>query len=180
VTVVGSSWGGLVGLALATSNPARVSRLAVLDIAPASAKAATDVPPRPQAFDSYADAIRWEASRAPLAAPDALEALAAFGYRPGDAGRLVRKSDPFFLERWPFRDEDWWPALPRVTQPTLVARAEAGFLSEEEAMRMVGELHDGRLATIPASGHAIQVDNPRALGDALRAFIALPSAGASR
>jgi pimeloyl-ACP methyl ester carboxylesterase len=170
ITVVGVSWGGLVGLAVATRRPDLVARLAMIDISPASSQPASNVPPRPASFPSHCDALEWERAKSAGAAPEDVEAMAYFGYRPGEGGALVRKSDPYFLARWPFRDEDWWPVLPLVVQPTLVIRAGHGLLSEDEAARMVGALAAGRVVTIADSGHAIQLENPRALATELRAF----------
>jgi pimeloyl-ACP methyl ester carboxylesterase len=170
-TVVGSSWGGLIGLALAVRRPDLVDRLVMVDIGPASASSPDDVPPRPMEFLSQVELLDFERSRFPRAERAAVEALACTGTRPGPSGRLVWKHDPHFTQRWSFRAEDHWATLALLRQPLLVVKAiDSPVLSEETAARMAGEAADARVEHIPDAGHVVQVDNPRALAGAIRMF----------
>ena len=169
VDVVGSSWGGLIGIMLAVAYPSLVRRLVVVDTPPSFEQAETDVPRGPASFRSHPEIV--EALRGVYRHADGrlLETLAMIETRPGDGGLLYRKHDPYFLERWPFRRDNLWKHLEALPQPTLVVRAERSHrLDLPTAERMVAALPKGRLASIPDSGHGVPVDNPRALTEAIR------------
>jgi pimeloyl-ACP methyl ester carboxylesterase len=170
--VVGFSWGGLVGIALAAGSPL-VHRLAVVDIPPSSRLGEHEVAPLPYAFASHAEAVEGERALSPRASERTLELLAAHTTRPADGGRLVRKLDPVFLDRWPFRSDDRWAELRSLRQPVLVVHAEQSpVLSADDAARMVEALPDGRLVTIPECGHLVPTEQPAELATALAEFLA--------
>ncbi len=173
VDVVGLSWGGLVGAALAAAHPARVHRLVLIDVPPSFDQPPDAVPERPADFATHAEVAGWERAANRFASDEAIE-LAAWGsVRPGPAGRLVRKHDPFFLSRWPFRAENHWPELGRIRCPALVVRADQSpVLSADMAERMVEQLPNGRLVDVGPSGHLVPLDAPGALADALVGFLA--------
>ena len=176
VTLVGASWGGLVGLVLAARRPDLVGRLVMVDLAPSSTKHPDDVPPRPASFERHGEAVAAEQGRNPRARPETVELLAAHGTRPGEGGRLVPKHDPLFLRRWPFRAEDHWAALRSVGCPLLVVKAsDSPVLPAADAERMVAEAPDGRLETIAGTGHVVHVDDPAALVAIVRAFAGPPA-----
>jgi pimeloyl-ACP methyl ester carboxylesterase len=173
VTVVGASWGGLVGLVLAARRPDLVARLVMVDLAPSSAKAPEDVPPRPASFERHADVVAFERSRNPRGSPATWELLAAHGTRATEGGRLAPKHDPLFLRRWPFRAEDHWEALRSAERPILVVRAvDSPVLPEADAARMAAEARDGRLEPIAGTGHVVHVDDPAGLAAIVRTFAA--------
>lgn len=172
VDVVGFSWGGLVGLALAARRPELVRRLAIVDIAPSSPLGETDVRPLPLVLQQHEDAVEAERALAPRAAGATLDAVAALQTRPAEDGRLVRKLDPRFAERWPFRADDRWAELAAVSCPVLVVRAgDSPVLSREEADRMNTYAHI-RLVEIPDCGHLVPLERPAELAAALAEFLA--------
>lgn len=172
VTLVGASWGGLVGLVLAARRPDLVARLVMVDLAPSSTKDPDDVPPRPASFEHHADVVAAERARSPRASEAATELLAAHGTRPGDGGRLYPKHDPVFLRRWGFRAEDHWSALRALRQPLLVVKAaDSPVLPADDAERMIAEAPDARLETVSGTGHVVHVDDPAALVRIVRAFV---------
>ncbi len=171
VDLVGFSWGGLVALALAASSSA-VRRLAIVDIPPSSPLAETDVLALPNGFSSHAEAVEGERLLSPLASERMLDVMAAFGTRSTEAGRLVRKHDPLFLERWPFRTDDRWGELRAIDQQLLVVHAEQSrVLSADDAERMVAEARAATLARIPECGHLVPVERPQELARALVSFL---------
>lgn len=165
IDLVGFSWGGLVGLAYAARHPDRVRRLAILDIAPSTAADPDAVPPFFRGrFADHREAVAAEQAAAPRAGAEQHEAMAAFGTRSHPEGGLVRKVDPFYLERWPFRADDRWDELRAVTCPTLVVRAaQSPLFDADDAARMADALPDGRLETIADSGHLLALEQPEAL-----------------
>jgi pimeloyl-ACP methyl ester carboxylesterase len=64
-----------------------------------------------------------------------------------------------------------WPALQRVTCPTLVVwGSDSDVLSGAQARRMVETLADGELVTVPGVGHAPTLVEP-AVVTALEPFL---------
>jgi pimeloyl-ACP methyl ester carboxylesterase len=74
----------------------------------------------------------------------------------------IRASLPSLTER-----------LPSITCPALVMRgAESDVLSNDGAERFAAALPNGRSVSVANAGHTVQGDNPRALPEALREFLA--------
>lgn len=170
--VVGFSWGGLVGLGLA-ARTGRVRRLAIVDVPPSFAQSDVDIPALSYTFTASGDAVEAQRRLSPRAGGPLLEAVAALAIRPSDGGHLVKKHDPFFVYRWPFRNDDLWQCLPSLRVPTLVIRAAGSpVLSADVAQRMVDELPGGRLVEIPDCGHLIPVEQPALLAASLAEFLA--------
>jgi len=171
VDLVGASWGGLVAIAFGAANQDRVHRLALVDVAPASGQAEDDVPPMAYDFANHAEVVAAERAANPHAPDQMIEIAASFGTRPGDAGRLYRKRDPFFMKRWPFRADDRWAELAALDVPTLVVHAANSFIPGDVAERMAKETRQASLVEIGDSGHVVPLENPNALADELLAFL---------
>jgi pimeloyl-ACP methyl ester carboxylesterase len=171
VDLVGSSWGGLVSIALAASRPGLVRRLALVDVAPSSQQPEDEVPPMAYDFADHAEVVAADRAANPNAPDDMIEIAALHGTRPGEGGRLYRKRDPLFLRRWPFRADDRWAELRSLDIPVLVAHAADSFIPEEVAARMAKEIPHATLVEIERSGHVVPLENPTALAGALTAFL---------
>ena len=171
--IVGFSSGGLVGLGLAARCPELVSSLVMVDIAPASSLSETDLPPISGEYPDQGQALEAERRLSPRAADRMLQAMALFGTRPMADGKLARKHDRFFLSRWPFRADQRWVELAALEQPVLIVRAaESPVLSAAEADRMIGIARNGSLVEVEGSGHLVPVEQPHALAEAIRVFLA--------
>ena len=168
--LVGSSWGALVALAVAARRPDVVHRLVLVDIEPSFGQGETDIPPRPSHFAGVGDAAAFWRTNNPGAPDDLVALLAAAATRPAPGG-LVPAHDPLFLERWPFRSEDWWAALEAVTAPTLVVHAERSWVRADVCDEMAARLREAERVDIP-SAHVVPVDAPVALARAVGAFLA--------
>lgn len=171
VDLVGSSWGGLVSIALAASKPGLVRRLALIDVAPSSEQPEDEVPPMAYDFADHAEVVAAERAANPNAPDDMIEIAALHGTRPGEGGRLYRKRDPLFFRRWPFRADDRWAELRSLDIPVLVAHAAESFIPEEVAARMAKEISHATLVEIERSGHVVPLENPSALAGALTTFL---------
>jgi esterase len=168
---VGFSWGGLIGLHLAVTEPDLISKLVMVDIPPSFATTETEIPPIAQSFASHDEVMAAERRQNRFASDEAIETMTRFGTRPGPAGRLIRKSDPVFSERWPFRRDDRWSQMSAVEQPVLVVRAaDSLHVSPQQAEQMKATLRDGRYEEIGQTGHLIPLENPVDLAAALRTF----------
>ncbi len=170
--IVGSSWGALVGLAVAATRPELVRRLVMVDIEPSFSQPAMLDPPRPGRFATLAEAAAsWRASN-PSAPEDLVQLLAAAASRPdADGGRMVLH-DPLFLKFWPFRSEDWWATLDAVDVPTLVINAGRSWVRSEVCDEMADRLRQGQRINLPGVTHTVPVDAPTLLAAALTRFLA--------
>lgn len=171
IDLVGSSWGGLISIALAAKRPGLVRRLALVDVAPSSQQPEDEVPPMAYDFADHGEVVAAERAANPNAPDDMIEIAALQGTRPGEGGRLYRKRDPFFLKRWPFRADDRWAELGSLDMPVLVAHAADSFIPEDVAARMAKETPHATLVEIERSGHVVPLENPSALAGALTAFL---------
>ncbi|MFQ5693779.1 MAG: alpha/beta fold hydrolase [Nitrospinota bacterium] len=170
--LIGLSWGGLAGLLHAAARPETVRRLVMVDIGCAFDEAETAVPDRPLEFADEQALEAYERSANPFPALWTLRPRARASVREA-GGRLVRKHDPFFAERWPFRAMTYWDAARRVACPTLLLRGAHSFvLSREMAERTAGAIPDCRWVEIPHAAHLIPLDNPPAFEAEVRKFLA--------
>jgi pimeloyl-ACP methyl ester carboxylesterase len=171
VSVVGFSWGGLIGLELAVRDP-RVKRLALVDIAPSSNQPETAVPPLPRHYDSMAAVKDTVRMLAPRAAEAVVDREAFFSTRPRSGGGYERRMDPALLERWQFRGEDHWESLEKVDCDVLVVRAEhSPLLDAQTADQMVSRCRGASARVIADTGHLIPLERPQPLAGVLSEFL---------
>lgn len=165
VELVGTSMGGIIGMGLATFQPARVAKLVLNDVGgrvPVAALAgiAEYLEDEPPVFADLAGLeahLRWAlAPFGPLT--DAQWAhLARHSARPVPGG-LTLHYDPAIAA--PFRetataDLELWPLYDAVTCPTLLLHgAESLLLPAEVAAEMTGRGPKARLVTFAGIGHA--------------------------
>jgi pimeloyl-ACP methyl ester carboxylesterase len=155
----------IAGLVLVDSGP-EPNRDGVEHVRRTEAEAASE-------FADRSEALEYFRNVHPLAGDEAIEQLVRHGTEPTAHGGLVRLKDPAF--GWPYGSGpvrgDHWALLARITVPTLVVRGVASsILTKEVAQRMVGSLADGRLVTVPLSGHAVMLDNPTGLAAVIEDF----------
>ena len=190
-TLIGTSMGGIIGMAYAGAHPERLARLVINDIGPdaevGGQRITQMVGERPEEFASMEDAMAYRRLVSPTTAGRSAEdqrelALGVLRQRPD--GRWVWKMDPAYvrqrMQQGPPPRPALWPALPRIPCPTLVVWGrESDVLSEAQARRMVEALPRGELAAVPDVGHAPTLMEPLALA-ALERFLGVPEIVASR
>lgn len=170
---VGFSWGALAGLHLARTRPDLVERLAMIEVMPSFDRGETEIPDVQMEFSDHAEALAAEQRQSSRASADLLETLARFQTRPGPGGKLVKKHDPVFAERWAFRGDDRWDELAALEQRLLVVRApESPVTAAAQVERMVATAGSAELVEIEDSGHLIPIENPAALIPCLTEFLA--------
>lgn len=184
VALIGTSMGGLIGMVLAASQPALVSRLVLNDIGPQIEAAGLE------RIRGYAGrtppAHDWPQAAAQLrgvfgaAWPGLTEArwqqLARRSYRADARGLLHKDADPAIGEvlrevegpapdLWPL-----WQGLAHV--PVLVIRGAASdILSAATVARMQRERADLEVLTVADRGHAPLLDEPQCVAR-IRRFLA--------
>lgn len=171
VRVVGFSWGGLIGLELAARDP-RVTRLAVVDIAPSSNLPETAVPPLPHRYATMAAVQETVRMLAPRATDAVIDREAFVSTRPRIGGGYERRMDPALLERWQFRGEDHWASLEKVDCDVLVVRAEhSPLLDAPTAEQMASRCRSASTRVVDDCGHLIPLERPQQLAGVLSEFL---------
>jgi pimeloyl-ACP methyl ester carboxylesterase len=181
-TLIGTSMGGIIAMAYAGAHPDRLTHLVINDIGPdvevGSQRITLMVGSRPDEFGTLDDAMAYRRQMSPIVAGRTLDdqrelALGVLRQRPD--GRWIWKMDPAYIQQrvkiGPPERPALWPALERVTCPTLVVwGSDSDVLSEAQARRMVDTLADGELVTVPGVGHAPTLVEP-AVVTALERFL---------
>src|SRR2546427_6407715 len=185
-TLIGTSMGGIIAMAYAGAHPDRLTHLVLNDIGPdvevGSQRITQMVGGRPDEFGTLDDAMAYRRQVSPIVAGRALDdqrelALGVLRQRPD--GGWIWKMDPAYIQQrvkiGPPERPALWPALQRVTCPTLVVwGSDSDVLSEAQARRMVDALANGELVTVPGVGHAPTLVEP-AVVSALERFLGRPA-----
>jgi pimeloyl-ACP methyl ester carboxylesterase len=175
--VAGHSMGGHNAMAFSAWHPERVRGLVICDSRPSIPEdrmeflrsrgeraARRPFPSR----DAAVGAFRL-VPRETVADPALLSHMACVGVVERDGGWLYRFDPDANRMRGP---ADCWPLLPRITAPTLIARAERSpVLPREHAERMLDLIPSATLVEIPDAYHHLTLDQPKAVIDALGEFL---------
>ena len=163
---VGTSMGGLIGMALAAQKNAPVSKLVLNDAGPVVAKVALErigqYLGKSPSFPSVAAAEQVvRATAAPFGPHTDAEwrFLTEVVLRKNPDGSWRFHYDPKIAEPYrkqmPDKDLEMWPLWDTVSCPTLVIRgAQSDLLSRETAQAMTQRGPKARLVELPGIGHA--------------------------
>ncbi|AUB82652.1 alpha/beta fold hydrolase [Candidatus Thiodictyon syntrophicum] len=169
---VGTSMGGLIGMALAGTpeTAPRIERLVLNDIAPRLNQVAID---RILAYvtlvPEFATMIEFETFLRAVYAPfgrlsdDEWRLLAETSMRRRENGRISSHYDPAVMRVFAEQaaDFDMWAIFDAITCPVLALRGEVSDLVEPHvAEEMTGRGPKARLVTIPGCGHAPALNTP--------------------
>jgi pimeloyl-ACP methyl ester carboxylesterase len=169
--LVGASWGGLSSILHTANHPDTVRQLILVDIGMEFSQSETDVFPRPREFKDYKELETHERNGNLFPALWTLRGSIGTSVR-SEGDVLVRKHDPFFFERWPFRNRDYWTEAGQIKVPTLLMHGSDSFvLSAEMAQKTAAAIPNCELVEIGGAGHSIQLDNPPAFEAAIREFL---------
>ena len=177
---LGYSMGGRVALSLALAQPERVARLCLVGAAPGLAEPEARAA-RVAADEALARSIeqtgleafveRWMAN--PLFASQArlgpTHLAAARAQRLDCSPEALAHS---LRQLGTGRMPPLWDRLQELRAPTLLVVGSLDAKFGELARRMAARIPDARVVSIPDAGHAVQVEAPRALAEALSGFLA--------
>jgi pimeloyl-ACP methyl ester carboxylesterase len=108
--------------------------------------------------------------RETLAKKEILEHVARRSFRQHDDGTWVHKIDRRTMIREPSRV---WKSLHLIKCPALIVKiTKSPLLDIEVAKKMVARFPNARLAEVDDSYHHVMLDNPTALIEVIRAFVA--------
>ncbi len=177
VAVVGHSFGGLVGMALAAGRPDMVERLALVNpavaLAPGRAAEQADAVRRDDGWGSRAEAREARLALRPEGARDTVEEdLDTFLDEGADGRWRFRFSRPAAVTAW----SEMAGSVPSLAgypgRVLLIPALRAEYVSERLRARLREDLGD-RLREEPIdAGHMLFWDAPGELGRALRGFLA--------
>jgi pimeloyl-ACP methyl ester carboxylesterase len=190
-TLVGHSMGGGVAFRYAAAHPERVERLVIEDSALPSPERPPVLNPdnsvqRALARDTFEDeeaVVAHLMRQSPGVGEERLRAVIPQWYRRREDGRYTFKFDPALRGRLRTAADpeqhrqsatELRARLQALTVPVLVVRGEqSDILSPEAAADTVAALPRATLVTIPAAGHNVHTENPRAFRAAVREWLGL-------
>ena len=181
VALVALSMGGRVAIQHAGTQPARVSKLVVIDIGPDIAAAGRTrvgmmMATTPERFETIDDVVAYQRANNPRYTDALLRARVHHGVRPLPGGGFTWKYDRGLRDlvrggRWS-DPVDLWPAWRAIACPTLLVRgAESDILTAEIAKQMVAAQPNASLVEVADAGHTVPGDQPAAFIDLLRKFL---------
>ncbi|WP_232664928.1 alpha/beta fold hydrolase [Pseudonocardia sp. TRM90224] len=165
--VVGSSFGGAVGIALAAAHPGRVESLTAVG---------TALDPAPAMRDQALGYLREVGVHAFFAAigPE-------WTFAPGADPEWIAEADRVALDNTEDTvaeliiagfSEDFRPAAERTLCPVLVARGQHDRTCSAEAAQQAAAALGTNLQVVPGAGHLPMVEAPAALARMIGSFIA--------
>lgn len=161
---IGTSMGGLIGMAIAVDHPARIRKLVLNDVGPFLPHAALrrigsylGLAPRFADLDQAYRYVRTVYGGFGMTHDEDWRAFTARSMRQNRDGSFSVHYDPGIAA--PFKnvpgDIDLWPVYDRITCPTLVLRgASSDVLLEKDAIAMTQRGPKARLVTFEGCGHA--------------------------
>jgi len=170
--LVGHSLGALAALACAARHPARVEKLALLGPA-APMEVSEGLLAAAQADDPVAYELisGWSTSYGKQLGGNTVPGM----WLVGNDLRLMQRTPPGVLHVDLVACAAWKggvDAAARVRCPTLVVLAARDLMTPPRAAKpLVDALADGRVVSLPDTGHAMMAEQPDAVLDALRGFL---------
>lgn len=166
----GHSMGGRNSMAFAGKYPERLEGLCIVDIGPKIEPAGgnritEELRALPPHFDNFEDALAHVQTGNRFASEPVMRRRLTGQTQTLPDGKLGWKFDPEIREQringTAAPAVDLWPALERITCPTLVVRGtETDLLPRESAQQMIDTLAQGTLVEIERAGHMVFEDNP--------------------
>jgi esterase len=178
--LLGLSMGGRNAYSYAAQHPEEVERLVIVDIGPEIVASGSDrirgMTQSTDIFDDPEEAVQAARAANPVPPEDEQRHRTVHGLKQTADGRWTLRYDKAL--RSPTRPmprpapEQAWALLPRISCPTLLVRgANSDILSETTAARMLREIPQCTLVTVPNAGHSVPLDNPSGFIAAVQPFI---------
>lgn len=180
--LVGHSMGGRNSMSFASRYPEKLAKLIIVDVGPTIDPRGADRIKReihsvPEAFDSFDTVFDYMNQQNRFASDDVLRRRLRYATKPLPDGSVGWRYDRAIREQSRHGTgapaEDLWPALAKITCPTLIVRGtETDLLSPEVAQQMLDALSQAQLAEVPQAAHMVFEENPEAFIDAMHQFLA--------
>ena len=183
MTLVGCSMGGWHSILYTATNPHRVQRIVMVDIAPEASPERLNAPappPVPMEFQTLEEGYKWLRSGNPWASDVRLREEVEARLKSTGDGTWTWKADLMGFDN-PLPDmtsaaiiERYWSAIRSIQCPILEIRgAESDLVSDETIERMKRLGNKVSSVDVSSAGHVVMVDQPEAFIEAIRGFISL-------
>ena len=168
-TLAGHSMGGRNAIAFSARSPERVQKLIIVDIGPTSdpwgrERIRRELVEAPEEFETFDAVVQAMSRQNRYASPEILQRRLRYMTQPLANGKIGWRYDPAIREQWRKgvpASEDLWPALGRITCPTLIVRGmDSDILSPEVARQMLEAMPSARIVEIQRATHMVFEDNP--------------------
>ena len=180
--VVGMSLGGLTAIALASSAPALVRRLVLVDVTPGvdreKAAPIAQFIAGPESFDSFEEILARTIEFNPTRSESSLRRGVLHNAIQRDDGRWVwRYQRPRVIEsadmEIPADYATLWDDVGSVTVPLMLVRggAPGTVVDDHDVAELRRRLPDARVELVEGAGHSIQGDRPLELATLLADFV---------
>jgi len=175
--VVGMSLGGLTALRLATTDPALVPELVLVDVTPSAPErheqmtkaqlGAVALVQGDRTFPTFAAMVDEAVTASPHRSRESLRRGVFHNAKQLDDGTWAWRYDTF---RKGDGFEGLWGDVPSITMPTTLVRgANSFFVNDEDAAQFARDAPGfRRTIMVPDSGHSVQGDQPAVLTQILR------------
>jgi len=165
VSWLGTSMGGLLGMALASLENSPIKQLILNDVGPFIPKPAllriADYVGSPPSFDTTEELesyMRTIYAGFGELTNEQWKQLVQYGQRVLDSGQFTLNYDPGIAQAFkskPLEDIDLWPVWNNIEQPTLIIRGENSDLLERPTAKRMTETHiKSELLKIPNTAHS--------------------------
>ena len=165
VSWLGTSMGGLLGMALASLENSPIKQLILNDVGPFIPKSAllriADYVGSPPSFDTTEELesyMRTIYAGFGELTNEQWKQLVQYGQRVLDSGQFTLNYDPGIAQAFkskPLEDLDLWPVWNNIEQPTLIIRGENSDLLERPTAKRMTETHiKSELLKIPNTAHS--------------------------
>ena len=181
LTLLGHSMGGRNSMTFGGKYPEKLDKLVVVDVGPESdprggARISREIINVPEEFDSFEAVVEYMNKQNRFASDRVMRRRLTYATKELPNGKIGWRYDLAIREARrqgiSSPQEDLWPALSRITCPTLVVRgAESDLLTLEVAQRMIETFANGQLVEIPSAGHMVFEDNPDDFNAAVTRFL---------
>ncbi len=179
--LIGHSMGARNSMAFADKHADMLEKLVLSEFGPqinpkGGQRIAKELIDVPEEFDTLDDAIAYMAQFNRYASEPVMYRREFYSSRELPNGKIGWRYDLEIREARrrgdPVVPLELWPALPKITCPTLVVRAtETDVLDRDVAQRMIETLPDGRLVEIERAEHMVFEDNPQDFIATVRDFL---------
>lgn len=179
--LVGHSMGGRNSLLYASRHPEKLQKLVVVDVGPemdpkGSQRITQEIIHVPEEFDSFEAVLEYMGKQNRFASDAVLRRRFQYATKELPNGKIGWRYDLEIRESrrrgGSAPQVDLWPALPKITCPTLVIRGlETDVLASDVAHKMINELPQGQMIEVPRAGHMVFEDNPQDTISAMRSFL---------
>jgi len=180
--LAGMSLGGATSLTYAGRHADRLAALVIVDTGPETrtpgGQRLNNFVTGTREHDTIEDFVERAMAFNPLRRPELLRRSLVHNLRQTPSGKWAWKYDHRINgsqtdETREHRRTMLWDAVPRVSCPTLVVRgSNSDIFYDEDAEKLAAALPHGSWVRIEGAGHTVQGDQPKALVDALRPFLA--------